>query len=455
MAADFAGSGHRAPETGGSGTPVRAAIVQLLSNMRDGKEIREYLNRFSELDQDRFAVIKVGGAIIEEQLDDLAGALAFLQSVGLAPIVVHGGGPQLNASLEAAGFPEDRVDGLRVTPDAAMGLVRDTLTQTNVALVQAIRDHGGRAASIPTGVFEASLINKDKLGRVGEPSGLRLDLVHAAARAGQAPILSCLADTADGTLVNLNADSAVRSLITALRPYKIVFLTGTGALLDENGNPISAINLATDYDDLMQADWVQGGMRLKIQEIERLLQSLPLSSSVSITRPDQLAKELFTHAGSGTLLRMGEPILSLRDKSDCDFDRLSHLIEQSFGRPVLPGYFDQLQFDHLFVTTNYRAAALTTRLEDVVYLDKFAVLNDARGEGLGGAVWRYLIEYAPRLYWRSRRDNPINEFYFNSCDGAVKSGDWIVFQRGETDLARMADLVEKIADLPATVEAPK
>ena len=76
------------PERGGANAPVRSAIVQLLSNMRDGKEIREYLNRFSELDQERFAVVKVGGAIIEEDLDALAAALAFLQSVGLAPIVV-------------------------------------------------------------------------------------------------------------------------------------------------------------------------------------------------------------------------------------------------------------------------------------------------------------------------------------------------------------------------------
>jgi len=96
------------PEKAPERAPVRAAIVQLLSNMRDGKEIREYLNRFAQLDQERFAVVKVGGAIIEEQLDALAAALAFLQSVGLAPVVVHGGGPQLNTALEAAGFPEDR-----------------------------------------------------------------------------------------------------------------------------------------------------------------------------------------------------------------------------------------------------------------------------------------------------------------------------------------------------------
>jgi acetylglutamate kinase len=440
------------PERGGANASVRSAIVQLLSNMRDGKEIREYLNRFSELDQERFAVVKVGGAIIEEDLEALANALAFLQSVGLAPIVVHGGGPQLNTALEAAGFPEDRKDGLRITPAEAIGVVRDTLTAVNLKLVQAVRDCGGRAAAVPSGVFEAELIDETGLGRVGEPTKVRLEQVAAAAKAGQAPILTCLGDTSDGRLVNINADSAVRALVHALQPYKVVFLTGTGALLDAGGKPISAINLATDYDDLMAADWVAGGMRLKLQEIKRLLDDLPLSSSVSITRPDQLAKELFTHAGAGTLVRRGERLLEIDQIEALDQPRALWLIERAFGRPAVDGYFDALAFDRAFVSENYRAAAITARLDGAVYLDKFAVLDDARGEGLGGAVWKRLIAYAPRLYWRSRTDNPINEFYFAACQGAVKTGGWTVFWRGEHDLSVIPAMVERIAALPATLK---
>lgn len=439
-------------ESGGQGAPVRSAIVQLLSNMRDGKEIREYLNRFARLDQERFAVVKVGGAIIEEELDSLARALAFLQSVGLAPIVVHGGGPQLNSALEAAGFPEERRNGLRITPAGAIPAVRDTLTSVNLQLVQAIRDQGGRAAAIPQGVFEAELIDEEGLGRVGEPTGVRLDLVAAAARAGQAPVLGCLGDTRDGRLVNINADSAVRALVQSLQPYKIIFLTGTGALLNADGAPISAINLATEYDELMASDWVAGGMRLKLQEIKRLLDALPLTSSVSITRPDGLAKELFTHAGSGTLVRKGERIQALTDFAALDQARTRALITQSFGRAPVPEFFDRLNFDRAFVTENYRAAAITSRLRDVVYLDKFAVSDEARGEGLGGAVWKHLTRYAPLLYWRSRSDNPVNDFYFNVCDAAIKRGPWTVFQRGETDLNRLATLAEEIAALPATLE---
>ena len=432
---------------------VRPTIVRLLSHMRDGKEIREYLQRFSGVDQERFAVIKVGGAVIQEDLDGLATALAFLQSVGLSPVVVHGGGPQLDAALSEAGIGTERINGLRVTREEAIPIIRDTLTQANLQLVDAIREAGGRAAAVPRGVFEAELIDEDKLGRVGEPTKIHLELVAAAARAGQAAILGCLGETHDGRLVNINADSAVRALVHALQPYKVVFLTGTGGLLDEWGDVLSSINLATDYAALLQADWVNGGMRLKLEEIKRLLDDLPLSSSVSITSPAELARELFTHAGAGTLIRRGETILATGSKADLDLERLDALVAKAFGRRPIAGYWDRLELDHAFVTDSYRAAAITTRLDDWIYLDKFAVLDDARGEGLGRTVWNRLVEYAPRLIWRSRTANPVNSFYFDECDGAIRRDEWTVFWRGEgIRPAEIDGVVTRVFDLPPTLE---
>lgn len=431
---------------------VRHTIVQLLSHMRDGKEIREYLHRFSGVDQERFAVIKVGGAVIRDDLDGLAAALAFLQTVGLSPIIVHGGGPQLDAALDAAGIATERHEGLRVTRDAAIPVIRETLTAANLALVDAIRAAGGHAAAVPAGVFEAELKDEATLGRVGEPSRVRLELVAAAARAGQAPILACLGETADGRLVNVNADAAVRALVHALQPYKVVFLTGTGGLLDAAGEIISSINLATDFDALMKSDWVQGGMRLKIEEIKRLLDDLPLSSSVSITKPSELARELFTHAGSGTLIRRGERILSVGRLADLDVARLDGLVGKAFGRPPVSGYWDNLELDQAFVTENYRAATIARQLDGWIYLDKFAVLDNARGEGLGRAVWQRLVDYAPRLIWRSRTDNPVNGFYFAESHGAVRGADWTVFWRGALDPVKDQALIASVLAMPETLE---
>ena len=93
---------------------VRQTIVHLLSNMSDSKEIRTYLRRFSELDRSRFAVIKVGGAILRDRLEETAAALAFLHTVGLTPIVLLGGGPQLDEALDKRGIESEKLDGLRV-----------------------------------------------------------------------------------------------------------------------------------------------------------------------------------------------------------------------------------------------------------------------------------------------------------------------------------------------------
>jgi len=435
-----------------SETATRSTIIRLLSHMRDGKEVRDYLNRFSELDQSRFAVVKVGGAVIRDDLDGLAAALAFLQTVGLSPIIVHGGGPQLDSALADADIKSERIDGLRVTPPDAIPVIRKALSAANIAIVAAIRESGGRAASVPTGVFGATLLNEAVFGRVGEPSDVNLDLVDAAVRGGEIPVLACLGETDDGRLVNINADHAVAALVKTLQPYKIIFLTETGGLLDDKGGVISTLNLASDRDRLMSAPWISGGMRVKIDQIQALLDELPLTSSVSITSPEGLSQELFTHAGAGTLIRRGEKLIEATKKSAVDWSRLEALIASSFGRKPVGGYWDSLDFDHLVVTENYRAAAVMTKMDDAIYLDKFAVLEEARGEGLARAVWQAMVDYAPYLYWRSKTSNPVNSFYFQECDGSVKAGAWTIFWIGETDLSRVPDRVRMIAALPETLE---
>src|SRR5690606_13446989 len=163
-------------------------------------------------------------------------------------------------------------------------------------------------------------------------------------------------------------------LVQVLQPYKIVFLTGTGGLLDEAGQVIDSINLSTEYAHLLAQPWVHGGMRVKIEQIKQLLDRLPLSSSVSITRPAELAKELFTHKGSGTLVRKGERVLQAGSWDELDLPRLRRLIESAFGRRLAPDYFERTALHRAYVSENYRAAVILTSEEEGIYLDKFAVL---------------------------------------------------------------------------------
>jgi acetylglutamate kinase len=274
---------------------VRETIVELLSNMSDGKEIRSYLQRFSEVDQSRFAVIKVGGAILKDRLEETAAALAFLHTVGLTPIVLHGGGPQLDAKLEAEGIGSEKIDGLRVTNEAVLDAAREIFTEQNIELVEEVRAQGVSAHSLTTGAFDAKFVDQERYGFVGEPTDVHLDLLRSIVSSGAIPILTCLGVAPGGQLVNMNADAATRLLVHAVQPMKIIFLVDSGGLLDADGDVIQSINLASDYEPLMEQDWVHSGMRLKLHEIRRLLDDSPPTTSVSITTPSGLARDRHTY----------------------------------------------------------------------------------------------------------------------------------------------------------------
>jgi bifunctional N-acetylglutamate synthase/kinase len=431
---------------------TRQTIVRLLSSMASAKEISQYLKRFSQLDASRFAVVKVGGAVLRDDLEALTSSLAFLQDVGLTPIVIHGAGPQLDAELSAAGIEKRTVHGLRVTTPQALAVVRRVFHAQNLKLVEALQAADARATSIVSGVFEADYLDRDVFGLVGGVRRVELAPIQASLQAGSIPVIASLGETEGGQILNVNADFAANELVRVLQPYKIVFLTGTGGLLDADGKVIDSINLSTEYTHLMAQPWIEGGMRVKLEQIKDLLDKLPLSSSVSITRPSELAKELFTHKGSGTLVRRGERVLRFDSWEGVDRDRLRGLVESSFGRRLAADYFERVSPHRVYVSENYRTALVLTQEEGIAYLDKFAVLDDAQGEGLGRAVWNVMREENPRLFWRSRHGNAVNPFYYAESDGCLKQARWKVFWYGLDGFEEIARCARHCETRPATLE---
>ncbi|MEO8460225.1 MAG: acetylglutamate kinase [Dokdonella sp.] len=430
---------------------TRQTIVRLLSNMASAKEINQYLKRFSQLDAKRFAVVKVGGAVLRDDLDALTSSLTFLQQVGLTPIVLHGAGPQLDEELAAAGIVKQTIDGLRVTSPEALAIARRVFQSANLNLVEALQEGDARATSITSGVFEAEYVNRESLGLVGKVSRVNLAPIDASLHAGSIPVIASLGETTGGQILNINADFAANELVQVLQPYKIIYLTGTGGLLDPQGRVIDSINLSTEYDHLMAQPWINGGMRVKVEQIKELLDHLPLSSSVSITRPADLARELFTHKGSGTLVRRGERVLRATAWSELDLPRLRTLIESSFGRVLADDYFERTSLLRAYVSENYRTALIITDEGGLAYLDKFAVLDDAQGEGLGRAVWQMMREETPKLFWRSRHQNGINDFYHVESDGCYKQSAWKVFWYGLDGFDEIQQAVAHCAARPPTL----
>ena len=377
--------------------------------------------------------------------------VARLSPVVLTPIVVHGAGPQLDEAMREAGIEKRTVDNLRHTDAEGLAIVRRVMRQQNLRLVEALQVEGVRATSIQSGVFECRFLDLERYGLVGQVERVDTDGIGAAIKAGSIPVITSLGETRDGQIVNVNADWAANELIKTLQPYKIVFLTGTGGLLGPDGKVIDSINLSTEYEELLSQPWLHSGMRLKIEQVHNLLMVLPPSSSVSITRPDQLARELFTHKGSGTLVRRGERVLRADSWDALELPRLRLLIESAFGRRLLADYFERTPLLRAYVSENYRTAVILTEVDGVPYLDKFAVLDDAQGEGLGRAVWQVMREETPTLFWRSRNGNPANAFYYAESDGCLKQDAWKAFWYGMEGFPAIERAVAHCALRPATL----
>jgi acetylglutamate kinase len=422
---------------------VRQVVHELLAQLGSSREAQQYLKEYSGTNQARFAVVKVGGGILRDHLDELTSALAFLHRLGLIPVVLHGAGPQLDQALTDADIETVRRDGLRVTTEAVMSVARPLMYKENLRLVEALEDRGVRARGIQHGVFQCRILDQKNLGLVGEVEKVDLHAVESAVRSGAIPVLTCLGESHSGQVLNINADIATRELVWILKPHKIIFLSPTGGLLDRQDRIISAVSLTNDYEALMQQPWVHSGMRLKLRQIYEMLNRLPDDTSVSITSAAHLTRELFTYRGAGTLVRKGEQINVFKDPDAGTLAKVKELVEHSFHRTLRDDWFGQLMEPLVLLSETGRAAAIMTKgVDGLPYLDKFIVRSAAQGEGLGAAIWQVIRARYPAFYWRSRNTNPVTPWYFQQADSSNRSGQWVVFTFGIKDATQRQRCVE-------------
>jgi acetylglutamate kinase len=215
---------------------TKNSILKLLSGMSSEKEIRKYLERFSS-DEYRFAVIKVGGAVIQSDLENLVSSLAFLNEVGLRPIIVHGAGPMLSKELEEQGIEFSFVDGQRVTTEEVLDVAVSIFTRENLKLTDALKEEGVKAVSLVGEIFECSVVN-ESLGYVGEVVETFSDKIKDIILNNGVPVIAPVGKTSDGQVVNINADKATLALASEISPDKVIFLSDVGGILDENNNLI-------------------------------------------------------------------------------------------------------------------------------------------------------------------------------------------------------------------------
>lgn len=433
---------------------TRDTIVRLLRMLSGRKEVEQYLRRYTGLETQRFAVIRVDAGLLNDEREAVASALAFLQKVGLVPVVVHGAGRRLGEAMAAVGYSLQWIDGSPVVPVAAAEAMRRIYQEENLALVDTLARHGCAARPVNGGVFLAAPRDVDRFGLVGDVTQIDDTALRSAFAVGQIPVVTDLALSPAGQVLFVDDDDAVSALARRFRPSKIVYLTGDGGLLDAAGQVMPAINLARDGAAPAATLGLPPATRNRMRRLAPILAELPPETTVSITAPRQLARELFTHRGAGTLVRRGEDIIVQRDFAGIDRRRLAELVGQTFGRPLVDDYFERKRCERVYVTESYRAVAVVTTEAGLPYLDKLAVTPRAQGEGLAAELWKRMTADHPRLFWRARDDNPVRGWYFDRADGGIRRGRWVVFWIGLDEWHVIQRCVDAAADLPETL-APR
>ena len=427
---------------------IKETILKLLGAIGSEKEIKKYIEKYSSPEQ-RFAIIKVGGSVIQNDLDNLVTSLVFLDQVGLKPVILHGAGPMLSAELDLLGIKFSFIDGQRVTSSEVRDVAQNIFKQTNQKIVEALELLGANALGLTSNIFECKM-GKPELGLVGEITQVNLDPINQALGSSAIPVIAPIGE-GENEILNINADIASVELVKAMNPDKVIFLSETGGIFNQSNKLIETINLVLEYEDLMQQDWLHSGMKLKLEQVKALLDHLPKTSSVSITQPINLPKELFTDSGSGTLVKHGYKVDQFKLPDRQIQSEFKLIVESSFDGQLVDDFFDKSDDLQIFMTACKRATIAISNEFKIPYLAKFGIIPNTKGEGLGAGIWHEMRKTYPEVFWRSRASNPINKFYSSICEGCQKNSDWHVFWIGISDYALLKDCIEYALNKPKSV----
>ena len=248
-------------------------------------------------------VIKLGGSTLEHQRVVLQDVI-WLRTLGVHPVLVHGGGPSINAWLEKLHVPTRFENGLRVTDAETLEVVQMVLLgQVNASLVAMASQLGGKAVGISgtDGNMISARIASERLGFVGEIERVDPGLVQTLIEQSYIPIVAPLGQGPDGTCLNINADLVAAHLAGALKAEKLIFLSNVRGICQTDGSLISELD-ETEAKRLVKDGVISGGMIPKISACLDILSAVPRVHIVDGREPHVLLRELFTDQGAGTMI---------------------------------------------------------------------------------------------------------------------------------------------------------
>ena len=269
-------------------------------------ETLPYITRFAG----RVVVVKLGGNAMEsDQLSDqFAQDIVLMHSVGIKPVVVHGGGPQIGALVERLGLSTEFKDGQRVTDKETLEIAQMVLVgKVNADIVSSINVHSPVAVGLSGGdsnLIEA--IQRDSsLGYVGDVKKINPSIVECLMEENLIPVISTIGTDSSGQAYNINSDAVAASLAAALKAERLLYLTDVEGLLEDVSDPASKISEIdiSSLSNLINKKIVKSGMIPKAQGcIDAIKAGVASSHMVDGRIPHVLLLELFTDAGIGTMV---------------------------------------------------------------------------------------------------------------------------------------------------------
>ena len=280
---------------------AEATRVRVLS------EALPYIQQFAG----RTVVVKYGGAAMKdsELKDTVIRDIVFLSCVGLRPIVVHGGGPEINSWLDKLGIEAQFKNGLRVTDAPTMDVVEMVLVgRVNKEIVALINQAGGKAVGLcgkDGNLIKARPQGQEGIGFVGDVSGIDVTILNTLVENGYIPVVSSVAADESGQSYNINADTVAGEIAAALNAEKLILLTDTRGILENYKDPSTLIPKLDIQEarDLIGTGVVAGGMIPKVNCCVRsLAQGVKAAHILDGRIPHSLLLEIFTDVGIGTML---------------------------------------------------------------------------------------------------------------------------------------------------------
>jgi acetylglutamate kinase len=263
-------------------------------------EALPYIKRF----HGQIVVIKVGGNAIEKAKEQTLLDVVLLRYVGMQPLLVHGGGPEISAMSERLGLTPQFKNGLRVTDDKTMEVVKMVLTgKVSPDLVASLNRLGGQAVGM-SGEDGPSIIAEPlsaEMGFVGKVIQVNAEPITALLSRGYVPVIASIGLGYDGHAYNINADTVAAEIAVALGAAKLILLTDVPGVQGADGGVVAVMS-RDDAQRRIETGEVTGGMIPKLQACLRSLDRVPLAHIIDGRVPHALLLELFTEAGIGTMV---------------------------------------------------------------------------------------------------------------------------------------------------------